>query len=34
VDEDKVHARKLLITRIENLLSQLEQISKRNETRK
>ncbi len=34
VDEDKLRARKLLITRIENLLSQLEQISKRNETRK
>src|SRR5207244_9116527 len=34
VDEDKVHARKLLIPRRKNLLSQLEQISKRNETRK
>ncbi len=34
IDKDKVRARKLLITRIENLLSQLEQISKRNETKK
>jgi chaperonin cofactor prefoldin len=34
VDEDKLRARKLLKTRIENLLSQLEQISKRNDTKK
>ena len=34
VDEDKLRARKLLKTRIENLLLQLEQIAKRNETRK
>lgn len=30
-DEDKVQARKLLKIRVDNLLSQLEQISKRNE---
>ena len=34
VDEDKLRARKLLETRIENLLSQLEQISKRNDAKK
>jgi chaperonin cofactor prefoldin len=34
VDEDKLRARKLLKTRIRNLLSQLEQISKRNDAKK
>ena len=34
VDEDKLRARKLLETRIKNLLSQLEQISKRKDAKK